>query len=74
MTCAKRCPAEAIISAKNQIHVIDQEKCIKCGTCFEACPPKFGAVTKISGEPVPPPIPLESRTIVRKSKEKGVKS
>ena len=45
MTCAKRCPVEAIISAKNQIHVIDQEKCIKCGTCFEVCPPKFGAVT-----------------------------
>jgi coenzyme F420-reducing hydrogenase delta subunit/Fe-S-cluster-containing hydrogenase component 2 len=72
MTCAKRCPVEAIISAKNQIHVIDQEKCIKCGTCFEACPPKFGAVTKISGEPVPPPLPEEKRTIVRKSKEKEV--
>jgi len=70
MTCAKRCPAEAIISAKNQIHVIDQEKCIKCGTCFDVCPPKFRAVTKISGEPVPPPIPEEKRTIVRKGKEK----
>ena len=69
-TCAKRCPAEAVISAKNQIHVIDQEKCIKCGTCFEVCPPKFRAVTKISGGPVPPPIPEEKRTIVRKSKEK----
>jgi coenzyme F420-reducing hydrogenase delta subunit/Fe-S-cluster-containing hydrogenase component 2 len=72
MICAKRCPVEAIISAKNQVHVIDQEKCIKCGTCFEACPPRFGAVTKISGEPVPPPIPEEKRTIVRKiKKEKG---
>jgi F420-non-reducing hydrogenase iron-sulfur subunit len=71
MTCAKRCPAEAILSAKNQVHVIDQEKCIKCGTCFEVCPPKFRAVTKISGGPVPPPIPEEKRTIVRKSKEKA---
>ncbi len=70
MTCAKRCPVEAIISAKNQVHVIDQEKCIKCGTCFEVCPPKFRAVTKISGEPVPPPIPEDKRTIVRKGKEK----
>jgi len=70
MICANRCPVEAIISAKNQIHVIDQEKCIKCGTCFEACPPRFGAVTKISGEPVPAPIPEEKRTIVRKGKEK----
>jgi Fe-S-cluster-containing hydrogenase component 2 len=68
MICAKRCPVEAIISAKNQVHVIDQEKCIKCGTCFEVCPPKFRAVTEISGEPVPPPIPEEKRTIVRKSK------
>jgi len=70
MICAKRCPVEAIISAKNQVHVIDQEKCIKCGTCFEACPPRFGAVTKISGEPVPPPVPEGERTIIRKSKEK----
>lgn len=68
-TCARRCPVEAIISEKNQIHVIDQEKCIKCGTCFEACPSKFGAVTKISGEPVPPPLPEGERTIVRKAKE-----
>ena len=51
--------------------VIDQKKCIKCGTCFEACPPKFGAVTKISGEPVPPPVPEEERTVVRKSKKEG---
>ncbi len=69
MICAKRCPAEAIISVKNQIHVIEQEKCIKCGTCFEACPSRFGSVTKISGEPVPPTIPKGERTIVRKSKE-----
>jgi F420-non-reducing hydrogenase iron-sulfur subunit len=70
MTCAKRCPVQAITSAKNQVHVIDQEKCIKCGTCFEACPPRFGAVTKISGKPVPPPIPEEKRTIVRKRKKR----
>ena len=69
-TCAKRCPVEAILSAKNQVHVIDQEKCIKCGTCLEVCPPRFGAVTKISGGPVPPPLPEEKRTIVRKGKEK----
>ncbi len=65
-TCLKRCPAEAIVGGKNLIHVIDQDKCIKCGTCFEACPPRFGSVRKISGEPVPPPIPEEERTVVRK--------
>jgi F420-non-reducing hydrogenase iron-sulfur subunit len=69
MICARRCPVEAIAGAKNRIHVIDQETCIKCGTCFEACPPRFAAVKKISGEPVPPPIPEEERTIVRKSKK-----
>jgi coenzyme F420-reducing hydrogenase delta subunit/ferredoxin len=57
MTCAKRCPVEAILSGKNLIHIVDQEKCIKCGSCFEACPTKFSAVTKISGGPVPPPLP-----------------
>jgi len=70
MICLKKCPVEAIVGGKSRIHVIDQEKCIKCGTCFEACPPRFGSVKKISGEPVPPPIPEEERTIVRKSKEK----
>ncbi|BBO92973.1 NADH-quinone oxidoreductase subunit NuoF [Desulfosarcina ovata] len=67
--CFRKCPANAIDSAKNKVHIIDQEKCTKCGTCFEVCPPKFGAVTKISGQPVPPPVPEEERTI-RKSKDK----
>jgi len=66
LICAKRCPVEAITGAKNQVHVIDQEKCIKCGTCFEVCPTRFGAVTKIIGGPVPLPIPEEERTIGRK--------
>ena len=70
MICFRKCPVEAIAGAKNRIHVIDQEKCIKCGTCFEACPSRFGAVEKISGGPVPPPIPEEERTLVRKSKQK----
>ena len=70
MTCAKQCPADAIVGGKNQIHVIDQAKCTKCGTCFEVCPTKFRAVTKISGEPVPAPIPEEARTIVRERKQK----
>ena len=69
MICSRRCPVEAIEGGKNQIHVIDQAKCIKCGTCFEACPPRFSAVKEISGEPVPPPIPEEERTIARKSKK-----
>ncbi len=70
MICARKCPADAIDGGKNRIHVIDQEKCTKCGTCFEVCPSRFGAVKKISGEPVPAPISEEERIITRKSKEK----
>lgn len=66
MSCAKRCPVEAILSEKNKVHVIDQDKCIRCGTCYEACPSKFGAITKIIGKPVPPPPPEEKRLILRK--------
>ena len=69
-TCLKKCPADAIIGGKKLIHIVDQDKCTKCGTCFEVCPAKFGAVTKISGVPVPSPVPEEERTVVKKSKEK----
>ena len=68
MICKKKCPAEAVDGGKKKIHVIDQGKCTKCGTCFEVCPSRFSAVTKISGEPVPVPIPEEERIITRKSK------
>lgn len=70
MTCARRCPVGAIVSAKQEVHVIDQKKCIKCGTCIEVCPTKFSAITKLVGQPVPPPLPEGKRAIVRKSREK----
>ncbi len=70
LICARKCPADAISGGKKTIHVIDQELCTNCGTCFEVCPSKFSAVQKISGEPVPPPIPEEERTITRKSAKK----
>jgi NADP-reducing hydrogenase subunit HndC len=69
MICARKCPVEAIAGGKNQVHVIDQEKCTKCATCFESCPPRFGAVKKISGEPVPLPIPEEARIITKRAKK-----
>jgi coenzyme F420-reducing hydrogenase delta subunit/ferredoxin len=71
MICARKCPVEGIIGGKSQIHVIDQELCIRCGTCFDACPDKFDAVCKITGQVVPPPIPEEERTIERKAKDAG---
>ena len=69
MICAKKCPAEAIDGGKKKIHIIDQEKCTNCGTCFEVCPSRFDAVKKISGEPVPAPIPEDARIIAKKSKK-----
>ncbi|MBS3780500.1 MAG: hydrogenase iron-sulfur subunit [Desulfovermiculus sp.] len=69
MICQRRCPVDAIDGGKNKIHVIDQEVCIRCGTCLEVCPSKFGAVREIRGEPVPAAIPEEDRIIARKSKK-----
>ncbi|MFC2072247.1 NADH-ubiquinone oxidoreductase-F iron-sulfur binding region domain-containing protein [Chloroflexota bacterium] len=57
MICLRDCPAEAITGGKNLIHVVEQDKCTKCGTCLEVCPTRFNAVVKLSGEPVPPPVP-----------------
>jgi NADP-reducing hydrogenase subunit HndC len=68
--CYRNCPVGAVEGERGKIHIIDQSKCTKCGTCFEVCPPAFRAVTKLSGDPVPPPIPEEKRWI--KKGEKGV--
>ncbi len=70
MICFINCPTDAIIGEKRTIHIIDQSKCIKCGSCYDSCPPRFNAVQKISGEPVPQPIPEEERLIKRVRKEK----
>ena len=56
--------SDAIDGGKNKIQMVDQDKCTTCGTCYEVCPPRFGAVQKISGEPVPDPIPEEERIII----------
>ena len=68
LICLRNCPVEAISGGKNQIHVIEQSKCTKCGTCFDVCPPRFQAVVRSSGEPVPPPLPEEQRVLVRGKK------
>ena len=69
--CMKNCPEGAIEGDKRVIHVIDQTKCIKCGICYDVCPSKVGAVMKISGEPVPPPIPEAERVIERGKGQKA---
>jgi coenzyme F420-reducing hydrogenase delta subunit/ferredoxin len=70
MICSRRCPVNAIDGAKNLIHLIDQDMCIKCGTCLDACPSRFGAVAKIAGESVPPPLSEKERMISRTGKKK----
>jgi len=45
--CAIFCPAKAISGEKLKPHVIDQEKCIKCGTCYEVC--RFNAIEILTG-------------------------
>lgn len=42
--CARVCPVQAISGERKQVHVIDQELCIKCGACFEKC--RFDAVRR----------------------------
>ncbi len=40
--CVRACPAEAITGEKKERHVIDSEKCTKCGVCRSFC--KFDAI------------------------------
>lgn len=42
--CAKACPKGAITGEKKKAHSINYEICIKCRSCYEACPPKTRAV------------------------------
>jgi NADH-quinone oxidoreductase subunit F len=46
--CVGTCTVEAIYQGKTGVKVIDQEKCVKCDTCVEACPPQYNAIVKIS--------------------------
>jgi ferredoxin len=43
--CARKCPVACISGNRREPHVIDQDRCIKCGACFEVC--RFGAVNRI---------------------------
>ncbi len=43
--CVRNCPVEAISGKIKSPFVIDTNKCIKCGACFESC--NFGAVKEV---------------------------
>lgn len=40
--CARNCPQKCIAGDKKQLHIIDREKCDRCGICRDSC--KFDAV------------------------------
>ena len=42
--CARNCPVECISGEKKGMHTINQDACIKCGVCYDAC--KFNAIDK----------------------------
>ena len=42
--CARNCPVTAISGETKKPHVINTDKCIKCGKCYSVC--RFGAVVK----------------------------
>jgi len=42
--CLKVCPTEAITGSRKVKHVIDQELCIVCGECYNAC--RFDAIIR----------------------------
>lgn len=42
--CAKNCPTQCITGSSKEQHVIDKERCIKCGACQEQC--KFNAIVR----------------------------
>ena len=35
--CKKHCPANCITGTAKERHVIDEERCLKCGACMEQC-------------------------------------
>ncbi|HEX78483.1 MAG TPA: NADH-quinone oxidoreductase subunit F [Dehalococcoidia bacterium] len=46
--CVGSCAVEAISPNRKRIKVIDQAKCVKCGTCLQSCPPQYSAVVRVS--------------------------
>jgi NADH-quinone oxidoreductase subunit F len=64
--CVGTCTVEAISSHPTKRYkIIDQEKCVKCGTCLTSCPPQYRAVVKLS----PPSLVPASEIPVPKKKK-----
>ena len=48
MLCARVCPTRAARGERKKAHTIDQDACIRCGLCFEAC--RFDAIEITTGK------------------------
>jgi NADH-quinone oxidoreductase subunit F len=47
--CVLTCPTEAIVTdERTRTKRVLQDKCVKCGTCLDVCPPEYSAVIKVS--------------------------
>jgi NADH-quinone oxidoreductase subunit F len=47
--CVLTCPTEAIVTdERTRRKKVLQDKCVKCGTCLDVCPPEYSAVIKVS--------------------------
>jgi ferredoxin len=47
LVCLRACPEGAIRGERKQVHVIDDEKCTRCGVCRAVC--NFDAVVAVPG-------------------------
>lgn len=45
--CARACPVKTIKGKVKEPHVIEQDRCIKCGQCYEKC--RFNAIDVLEG-------------------------
>jgi NADH-quinone oxidoreductase subunit F len=64
--CVGTCTVEAISSHPTKRYkIIDQTKCVKCGTCLTSCPPQYRAVVKLSPPSLVPapeiPVPKKKK-------------
>jgi NADH:ubiquinone oxidoreductase subunit F (NADH-binding)/(2Fe-2S) ferredoxin len=40
--CARNCPTNAITGERRQVHIIDDDTCVRCGICLQVC--NFNAI------------------------------
>ena len=52
LLCLKNCPTGAIRGKLEEGPRLDQELCVKCGACYDVCPPRIRAVARVSAREV----------------------